>query len=131
MTVPKPITIIAPLRVPRTKTKMFTLNMNVYRNTHYHVLNKTKIEYKKAIQEQLDLVSPMQKVKLTFTLYPKTKRLCDISNILSIHDKYFCDALVEAEKLTDDNYQYLTEIVYKFGNIDKDNPRVEIQIEPL
>lgn len=121
--------IIAPLRVIQSKKKMFTLNMNVYRNAHFHVLNKAKVEYKKAIQEQVNKLPVMTGMQLSLTLYPKTKRLCDISNILTIHDKFFCDAVVESGKLPDDNYHYLKEIVYRMGEIDKENPRVEILIK--
>lgn len=65
---------------------------------------------------------------LTYTLYPKTNRLCDTANVCSIHDKFFCDSLVELRHIADDNYIHIPEITYRFGNIDKLNPRVEITI---
>jgi len=123
--------ITAPLRVTQSKKKLFTLNLNVYRNAHFHVLNKAKVEYKKAIQDQVDKLPKMQGMQLTLTLYPKTRRLCDISNILSIHDKFFCDAVVESGKLPDDNYNHLKQITYRMGKIDKENPRVEIEVEEI
>jgi len=121
--------IHAPLRVQQTKKKMFTLNLNVYRNTHFQVLNKAKITYKEILREQIEKLPKMDRACIVYTLFPKTKRLCDISNILSIHDKFFCDSLVELGKLPDDNYHHLKKVIYLFGEIDKENPRVEILIE--
>lgn len=123
--------IVAPLSVQQSKKKRFHLNLNLYRNAHFFTLNKAKKDYKAELQSQLDDVPIMQRIELTFTLYPKTKRLCDISNVLSIHDKFFCDALVEAGKIPDDNYLHLKKVTYLFGEIDKDNPRVEIIIEEV
>lgn len=87
-----------------------------------------KKRYKEAVREQIELLPEMAGVSLIYTLYPKTKRLCDISNVLSIHDKFFCDALVELGKLPDDDYRYLANISYQFGEIDGINPRVEILV---
>ena len=83
------------------------------------------------LQDQISFLPKMESVELLYTLYPKTKRLTDISNVLSIHDKFFCDALVEAGKLPDDNYIHLKKITYQFGEIDPKNPRVEITIEEV
>ena len=120
--------IIAPLRVKQTKLKMYTLNLNTYRNTHFQVLNKVKKEYKAAITDQLKDKPHFHNVKIRYVLYVKTNRLCDISNVLSIHDKFFCDALVELDKLPEDNYQHLQDVQYCYGGKDKDNPRVEILV---
>ena len=98
--------------------KGFSLNLNQYRNAHFYKLNNAKIEYKAII-------------KLTYVVYPKTSREFDISNVCSIVDKFFSDALVELGKLPDDNFKYIPEISYKIGEKDKDNPRVEIIIETL
>ena len=123
--------VISPLKVAKSKFKWWILNLNNYRNTHYQSLNKTKINYKESIDSQIQGLPEFSKIKLTYTLYPATKRLTDISNVCSIHDKYFCDALVEAGKLPDDNYVYIPSVTYSFGEVDKDNPRVEIFIEEI
>ena len=120
--------ITAPLMVARNKTRNVGLNLNIYRNSHFQVLNDIKKKYKEQLYAQIQQLPVYTSIKLKYVLYPKTKRLCDISNILSIHDKFFCDALVELGKLPDDDYRYLRKIQYEFGEIDKDNPRVEILI---
>jgi len=90
-----------------------------------------KIEYKKLMKEQIIALPTFTKISLEYILYPKTKRLTDISNVLSIHDKFFCDAFVEYGKLPEDNYLYIPRIVYQMGNVDKSNPRVEILIKEI
>ncbi|MFR7882299.1 MAG: hypothetical protein ACLU5J_13130 [Christensenellales bacterium] len=37
--------------------------------------------------------------------------------------------MTEVGKWKDDNYTVIKEVTYKFGSIDKDNPRVEVIIE--
>ena len=123
--------LIAPLFVMQTKKKKFYIGLNKYRNTHFRVLNSTKIKYKKLMKEQILELPPFNKVELIYTLYPRTKGLCDIGNILSIHDKYLCDALVEYKKLPEDNYLHIPKITFLIGKVDKFNPRVEIQIQEI
>jgi Holliday junction resolvase RusA-like endonuclease len=43
--------------------------------------------------------------------------------------KFTHDALVEFGILEDDNYNIVTEITYRFGGVDKDNPRCDVTIE--
>lgn len=121
--------IVSPLRVAQTKTKDFLLNMNVYRNSHFRVLNNMKIKYKAVMHDEIKQLPKFNRITLVYTLFPKTKRLCDVSNVCCIVDKFFSDALVEAGKLEDDNYLFLNHITYVFGEVDKNNPRVEITIK--
>ena len=120
--------IISPLRVWISKRKQWTLNLNTYRNSFHMVLNKSKQAYKSEIREQIENLGCYDKIEIHYTLYPKTKRLTDISNVLSIHDKYFCDSLVSFGKLPDDNYNYISKVTYEMGEVDKLNCRVEIEI---
>lgn len=123
--------IISPLSVQFSKKKKFILNLNNYRNLHHMASNKAKIQYKKDMDYQLSQLFHFKKIKLVFTLFPGTKRKTDISNVLSIHDKFLCDAMVERGIITDDDYTVISEVVYRFGCVDKKNPRVEIEIEAL
>jgi hypothetical protein len=65
----------------------------------------------------------------TFTVYPDSNRKMDVSNVCSIVDKFACDALVELARLKDDNHKIIPAINYRFGKVDKENPRVELEIE--
>lgn len=125
-------TLQSPLRVflPRKKTedKPYTLNFNVYRNTMHMVLAEAKRLYNEQMATAIAALPPLRKVAIRYTLYPASNRLTDISNVCVVHDKFFADALVKGGKLTDDNYNYYVETGYKFGHVDKINPRVEIEI---
>ena len=123
--------IESPLRVRTGKGKYFTLGLNTYRNTHYFVLNKAKKQYKEDISYQLEGITLTTPLKITYTLYPKTKRLTDIGNICSIHQKFFEDALVEFGIIEDDNYNFIKETEFIFGSVDKHNPRVDIEIRTI
>lgn len=120
--------ILSPLSVYVSCRKKFILNLNNYRNAHYQVLNKAKIAYKTAIAEQVARLDKAEKVSIHYTLYPKTKRLTDIGNVVSIHKKFFEDAIVELGIIPDDNYRHVVSSSESFGSVDKINPRVEIRI---
>jgi Holliday junction resolvase RusA-like endonuclease len=121
-----------PLRVPVTKSaKFFSLNLNQYRNTHFHVLNKSKIVFKEIITNDVQKLPKMQRINIVLRLFPKTKRLCDLDNVLSIVAKYTQDVLVTLGKIPDDSYNYIPELDFRFGDVDKDNPRVEISITEI
>ena len=120
--------IIAPLRVRKTKFKDFIINLNVYRNTHYQTLNKVKINYKEAVKEQLGQLPSYNKVIIEYKLFPKSQRRTDIGNVTSVHQKFFEDSLVEVGKIIDDSYDHVLMSLQSFGEVDKDNPRVEIRI---
>lgn len=120
-----------PIRVRKSKNKWFSLNINQYRNTHYHALNSTKRNFNRRVKKDVLNIPVMEKCSLVYTLFPPNKRLCDLANICSVVDKYFCDSLVYYKRLPDDNYNYIADIQFIFGSIDTENPRVEVEIHPL
>ena len=128
-------TLNSPLRVmlPRKNMpdKSWILNLNNYRNAPHFLLNDTKKLYKAAMEEQINQLPRMEKVAVRFTMFPGTRHKTDTPNVCSIHDKYFMDALVTAGKLEDDHSEFYVETSYKPGHVDKDNPRVEIEIYEL
>lgn len=122
----------SPLWLQQSKKKRFSLNLNIYRNAHHRVSNSMKIKYKQLMSNQISKlpVFPDQ-ILIMYVVYPKTKRKFDLGNVCSIHDKFFCDALVEHGKIVDDDYTFIPEIRYRMGEVDKLNPRVEILIKPV
>lgn len=124
-------TIHLPLRVQVSKKSAFLLNLNHYRNTHFQVLNKAKITFEEVVRPHLKVLPKLGKCRLTYTLFPATKQLSDVSNICSIVDKFFSDTLTSNGYIEDDNYTVIPEVHYLFGSVDPDNPRVECLIEPL
>lgn len=122
--------VILPYSIPiGKKDDKFYVNLNQYRNAHYHTLNSAKISFKELIYNQVKQLPKLHIIKLWYRVYPPSKRLIDTNNICSIADKFFCDALVEAGKLEDDNYKFLIDTRFTFGEVDKGNPRVEVEIE--
>ena len=118
-----------PLEVYYSKKKKFILNLNNYRNAHYRVLSISKSLYSDNLVPRLkDFDRFTEPVSLTYTYYARSKRRLDISNPCSIIDKFACDALVKAEILEDDSFKQIKEVVYKFGGVEKDNPRCELVI---
>ena len=119
-----------PLRVRISKTKDFILNLNVFRNTHYRILSTAKRRYSdivNAIAPDIDYT--IEKCELKVILYPKTKRRADLSNACSIVDKFAMDALQDIGYFDDDDYHTIPRVVYEFGEVDKENPRFDIEIK--
>jgi hypothetical protein len=124
--------ISSPLFIPKNKKgDKWYLNLNNYRNTHYQTSNNIKKEYKERISSLVQGLPLFNKVSISFHIYASNKRLFDIGNIASIHEKFFLDALVELGKLPEDNYLYIPETHTYFKGIDKENPRVDIIIKEL
>ena len=116
------------------KNKRVYANLNVYRNLHHITNNDAKHMYKDIVWEQLEsmeLKALREPVRVIVTLYAPDKRDRDLGNFCSIAQKYCDDAIVEYGLLTDDNVKYLKECVYKYGGIDKNFPRFEVEYEEI
>lgn len=101
-----------------SKNKNWILNLNNYRNAHYQTLNKAKVNFKKTYLTEISKLPKFTELQLIeYTLYRDSYRHCDVANVCSIVDKFFCDALVEAGKLPDDNYDYLKSVNYQWGGV--------------
>lgn len=122
---------ISPLKVLATKARHFILNLNQYRNTHYRVLNNCKINYKKAMESQIKRAPKYKTVLCLYKVYAGSRRSFDLGNVCSVHEKFFEDAFVELGKLEDDNIDIIPLVIYLGCGIDKDNPRVEIEVMEL
>jgi hypothetical protein len=122
---------ISPLKVLATKVRHFILNLNQYRNTHYRVLNNCKINYKEVMKAQINHSPKFKKVLCLYKVYAPSRRSFDLGNVCSVHEKFFEDAFVELGKLPDDNIDYIPLVIYLGCGIDKERPRVEIEVLDL
>lgn len=119
--------------VPRKKKhcKKYTINLNYYRNWNRWAESDVKKAYQSEIRPQIMGLKFYRPIKLKFVHHKANRRKTDRSNFLSIHEKYFCDALVECGCIPDDNDEYIIETSYSTGEIDKNNPRVSVYIEEI
>jgi hypothetical protein len=130
--------IILPLSVtlPRkTKAdKVFILNLNVYRNCHHMTLNQAKIAYFTLVEKATfnsfrERIDPP--LRFTYTIFPGSGRKFDVANVLPIVQKFTDDALIDMGFIPDDSYKVIPAIDYRFGGVDKEFPRVELEITPF
>lgn len=125
--------------IPRKtkEDKLFYLNQNNYRNAHHMTLNRVKELFKEIVEKELlgsekgIQALPKGKYQFSYKLFPASNRAIDVMNPGSVIDKFAADALVELGVLPDDNHKIVPEFRFSFGFVDKDNPRCELEIEPV
>ena len=129
-------TLILPLEVwiPRktTEDKRVILNLNIYRNAHHMTLNAAKQEMAKHVQLAVVGLAPIDgRFRFTYTVFPETGRAFDLANVCSIVQKFTDDALIDCGIIKNDIYKIVAEVNYRFGKVDKANPRAELMIEEI
>lgn len=125
------LTFSVPLRVKVSKKKYFILNINNYRNAHHRVLSSAKRTFTDYILDlSLDFV-PFDKCKLHYRYYPASNRKYDSMNVVSVIDKFVCDALIKKGVIRDDNYKIVEFPTFTPMPPDRDNPRMEVSVERL
>tara|TARA_B110000908_G_C10266913_1_gene465083 strand:+ start:402 stop:806 length:405 start_codon:yes stop_codon:yes gene_type:complete len=112
--------------------KSIYLNLNKYRNWHFHVNNQLKKLFKIQTIEAMRQLKPMKPpYQVTYLIYYENRRRFDIDNIGAVVGKFTHDALIEAGVIEDDCYTYISRIIYEFGGIDSKNPRCDVIIEEI
>ncbi len=88
------------------KKRKHYLNLNLYRNMPFHQNNSLKKELKRLVMPLLPRSEEIEfeEFELHYELWLPNLLKRDISNVLSIVDKFFADALVENGNVPDDNY---------------------------
>lgn len=107
------------------------INMNVMNTLHYQVKGQVKKSYEKLAWTKIHRLKFHKMITLEFVLWRADKRRGDRANVLSMHEKYFCDALTKSGCIVDDDDRYIERTVYRTGGIDKANPRVDIIIREI
>lgn len=120
---------ISPLSVFADNKKM-TLNLNNVINMDRREYSKMKKKYWKEIQPQIENYH-FDKISMSYTLHRPFNHECDKMNILSIHDKLFCDALVEYGIIEDDNDSFISDTTFEPTIYDPGNGHVVIHINEL
>ena len=127
-----PFTVTIPRKTKADK--VFVLNLNNFRNAHHFTMNQAKILWKDVVLGSLDgfnvngpeaIIPPF---RFTYTVFPGSNRKFDIGNVLPAVEKFTDDALIELGIIPDDSYKVIPAIDYRFGGVDKENPRIELEI---
>lgn len=127
MKIISPLFIILPRKTKKDR-KMY-LNLNNYRNWYYIISNEVKKTYCEAMRLKLKDLKFKKPITINFILFKANNRKTDRSNILSIVEKFFCDAMVYYGCIEDDSDEFIESSTYSTGGLDKENPRVEIIIK--
>jgi hypothetical protein len=104
------------------------LNLNNYPNWSFFLYADIKRRYREALRAQLEGVRINTPCRLLFTLYRRDKRKGDRQNVLAVQEKFFCDAVTSYGCWPDDTDEYIISTTYQTGEIDRENPRVEVEI---
>lgn len=120
-----------PGSVQTSKNKRFTLNINQYRNAHHFTLSKAKNEFNECIYALGLPKKQFNKIQVDYTVYAKTNRAYDLMNVISIVDKFLMDALIKIGMIEDDNISRVIFPTAKHGGVDKENPRIEVEIKEV
>ena len=115
-------------------TKKYWLSMNNYRNWCGQSSNNQKKRFKALVESQVEALPDLSflwgEVAIHYFFFPPNRTARDIGNYVAVVDKFFCDTVVEAGKLEDDNMFILKRSTWEMGEIDKENPRMEAFITP-
>ena len=111
------------------KSQTILVGMNWYRNAHFHISNKVKEHYHYLIKEQITKEN-IKQFKTSCNIYIKNIN-SDPSNIESLMIKFTLDALQEYWIIETDNIKCHKWTLWGIYEIDKLNPRCEIEIKEL
>ncbi len=93
------------------------INLNVYRNLHHYQLNYQKQAFSDEVKKLLKNIPYAEKIWIHYTVNPARNGRLDTMNVGSIADKYFCDTLVEAGKIEDDDKDHIVLSTFSFGAV--------------
>ena len=111
--------------------RKYIVNKNNERNWNPFVCKAVKVAYCDVARLQLNGLVFNPRIRLDFTYYKPTARRSDRTNVLSQHEKFFADAMVECGCMEDDSDEYIAHSHYYGGQLDRKNPRVEIVVSEL
>ena len=106
-----------PTYVHVSKKNKQAVNLNVYRNLHYHLLDTQKKNFADEVTPLLRDKPRAERIWIHYTIFAPSNHRLDTMNVGSVTDKYFSDTMVEAGKIPDDNYQHIVLSTFSFGGV--------------
>lgn len=73
---------------------------------------------------------PLEKVSLVITWYPASKKVADYDSQLGATKPIIDGGLVDAGFLMGDSPRVVQEVIIRYGEVDEENPRTEIEVIP-
>lgn len=121
------------IRAGRTlRSETARINLNNYHLWPPKKRNRIKQNYAELLYYNLRERGPIKKidcpVHIVLVLHYGTKAKLDHSNILSLHEKFACDGIVKSKVLVDDNSRIIKSSTLIPGEVDRENPRVDIYL---
>ena len=116
--------ILIPLEARTKKNSSRIVTIGNYKKI---IPSKQYLEFEKACKPYLKPLQIDYAINLKCVFYMKTKRKVDLPNLLNS----ICDVLVKYQVIQDDNRNIVAAFDGSRVLYDKDNPRVEIEIEKL
>lgn len=123
-----PLAIVLPRKTKPGKRVI--LNLNNYPHWSFFLYNDLKKQYREALRPQLDGWKCDTPCELRFVLHRKDSRMGDRQNVISVQEKFFCDAVTFYGCWADDNDTQIVRTTYETGEIDRENPRVDVFVSP-
>lgn len=123
--------IQAPTKIPKSKLKFFSMNMNVYRNENHFGLNTAKINFKEFMREQILQLPKMKKIEIDYVIYVAKGGKHDGMNVASVVSKFLLDSLVEYGIIEDDHWDIVVSEVWHKGGVDRQYPRIDCYIKEV
>ncbi|WP_150467399.1 hypothetical protein [Francisella sp. SYW-9] len=108
------------------------IGMNWYRNALFWETNNVKKYYHELVysivkQNRSPILDGKYEVYYKYYLKRKTT---DLMNVGSIIDKFVQDALIESKLIKDDSTPYYRNANFTVGEVDRDNPRMLVELRP-
>jgi Holliday junction resolvase RusA-like endonuclease len=98
---------------------------------HWAVAYRQKKEAKELVQLSALGIRPVKgKAVITITCYEPNRRR-DIDNVRAGACKIILDALQDCEILKGDGQKYIADIIQPAVQVDKQNPRIEVEIQEV
>ena len=124
-----PTYVVLPMKTK--KDKKISINLNTYRNLHYLVESKAKKLFKDIMRKQLEGLEIQTPVEVSYKVFKASNRRLDKMNVVSITSKYLMDAITEFGCWEDDDDVNIKKEVILPTEVDKDYPRVEVEIRSI
>ncbi len=118
-----------PLEISKGKKTKYHINMNVFMRSHYTEVARMKQAYQNHVKTLLPKTSHFTgEFKLLFIYYRPNLISRDLSNMVSIVDKFTTDVLTQQGIIPDDNVNHIKSVHYYFGGTNKNKHYLDLYL---